>query len=236
MGGIESPSYEAEPLERTAEVLRLLAISEEQRDLAWRREFYAAAPGAYFAAGDPKGFSGPDGLPYFSMVTPQPGRMLEAYSIAHLLERATEDGFGIALNHRGEEADWVFRYGDLFSLRRYDDLEVEQPGPSILEPGAPPETVLLASPSEDFLPVWARRVVKDFLSRRLGVKQPGVLVVARGVTGGVPELAFNLYAEDFKLPAAFQEAMDLLGWFLPRHYSLVQVAKRDPLEAHFNPL
>ena len=58
------------------------------------------------------------------------------------------------------------------------------------------EKVLLAQPSESFLPKQTRQALKSFL-QSIGIKRPKIMMVCRTIDGQViQELAFNIFRED----------------------------------------
>jgi hypothetical protein len=171
---------------------------------------------ASLAPGEPDRFVGPDGFGYASLRLPPVAEAFPAWSILLLSEWCTENGCGLAVHDRDGGTAWVFTYGNLWSLRSLGTLDASPPGDA-----AQPETltaaeqVLVASPSEEALPPWARRTLRAHLEAA-GVTDPQVALVAR--PGRVPEHAFAL-----SLPAD-RDVAHRLTWVLPPHLGLLDIA------------
>jgi hypothetical protein len=227
-------------LAKTSETLRLLQTPEQARDAAWRARFYAAVVDASFAANPEQVMSGPDGFPYFVLVTPPTGVGFEPFCISHILEHCTDRGCGIALNPGPTGVDWVFKYGDLWSLRAYGRFEgdpSDEPGEGggveVVERG---REIMVGQPSDEFFPSWARNVVRAYL-QGIGVAQPKVMLIMDEKVRPKRSLVFNFHAEDFGGHEAFQGELRRLHWFLPLNRGLVGFQRgADELLRHLQPL
>jgi hypothetical protein len=191
-------------------------VPPDSRDEEWRRGFYAAVTTASLTPGTPDSFAGPDGFRYASLCLPPIGESFAAWSIALLAEWCTENGCGVAVHDREGATAWVFTYGNLWSLRSLGTLDASPPGDrQQVEVLAEEEQVLVASPSDDVLPPWARVVLRGHLETA-GVVAPRVALVAR--PGRVPEhsLAVTLPAD--------RAIAHRLTWVLPPHVGLLDIA------------
>ena len=194
----------------------LLATVAEARDEAWRRRFYIAIATASLTPGEPDTFVGPDGFPYASLRLPPVGEAFPAWSIVQVAEWCTDTGCGVAVHDRDGQTAWVFSYGNLWSLRALGTLDASPPGDTQrAETLAEEEQVLVASPSEQVLPTWARPTLREHVEA-LGVTDPMVALVAR--PGRVPEHALAL-----TLPAD-RSAAHRLTWVLPPHLGMLDIA------------
>ncbi len=223
----------------TQSVLELFETPWPQRDDGWRERFYDDVVEAAFATTEPKIFGGPDGFPYFRLVTPETEQAFEAYCVASLLEFATDRGIGIAFNPGEAGADWVFTYGDLFTLRHFGMFEVPAEPPTSKEAKEvlqESEEVMTGAPSDSFLPPYARDVLRHFLKTALGVESPKVLLMHRPSARPSQQLIFNLFPEDFETEEAYTTALQALKWFLPRHYGLTGVPQDSELAQNLFPL
>jgi hypothetical protein len=152
-----------------------------------------------------------------------------------ILEKLTEDGVGVVINRDGMSAQWVFTYGDLLTLRMFGTFEVALP-----EPVSAPETVqkgnqaMVGQPSEEYLPGYARKVLKNYLQRMMAIPDPGVFLLSRG--GPTQELVFSVFPENFASQEIFQGALGALTWFLPRHYRTANISKDSQWVQYFQPL
>jgi hypothetical protein len=221
-------------VEHVALLLALFEVPAEQRGGEWTARFYDAIREASLANPDPKIFYGPDQFPYFHLQTPTEGQPFEAFCLAGLLEYLTTHGLGAAINpSRGAQtAEWVFSYGDILCLRMYGTFQVDGP------PAGPPqsgEQVLVAAPSENLLPGYAREVLHRYLSESLAVEDPGVLLLSRADPLS-RQLVFSVFPEDYEAPGHFKGALQSLRWFLPQHYELGAISKKSPIAGHFVPL
>jgi hypothetical protein len=219
-------------------LLDLFAVSPEQRDDEWRNKFYANVVDVSFRCETPQLFAGPDGFPYFSLLSPEPHIGFESFCICNLVEAATRDGFGIVINRRADGADWVFSYGDLVTLRLTGGFHV----PST--PSSPPqkvltshgEKVLLGTPSETYLPTYARAVIRRFMQKSLNVENPGVFLMVRASDPVPNQLVFSFFREDYGSDQEYFNVMRWISWFLPRNYQITGVPKSADLCRNFVPL
>lgn len=224
---------------KTGVTLELLETPQDARDAAWRRKFYEAVATASFRCTEPQVAEGPDGFPYFGLLSPEPFVGFESFCISNLLETLTENGLGVAINPEpGGSADWVFSYGDVLTLRLFQSLDVSgagtptPPSAETIEGGA---AVLIGQPSETFLPGYCRRAIDRFLKSR-GVVDPKVFVMHRASDAAPQQLVFSVFPEDFPSADAFRDALNRISWFLPRHYPVVAIERASDLARSFAPL
>ena len=161
--------------------------------------------------GAPRTFVGPDAFPYVDLrVAAGPGTT----SVAGETEWCTDNGHGAVVHDREGGTVWVYRYGVLWSLRSFGRVDVSPEGddhqPVVLDD---PEQVLVAQPTEQVLPPWARSVLRHHL-RAAGVVAPEVALVDRPT--GARGLALSLPADP--------DAAHRLTWALPPHLFLVDLA------------
>jgi hypothetical protein len=225
-------------LARTDQVVKLLVTPREQRDDAWREAFLEAIVDASLAAQQPQVIQGPDGFGYFVLRRPPVGQPFEPFCVSHILEMCTERGLGIVVEPSGGAAEWVFTYGDLFSLRAYgsfrgdplDGAEEAAPSTGVLGKDTP---VMIGAPSEEILPSWARRVIASFLKQVGHVSEPRVLVMVEPARSPRRNLVFNVHPEDFPSGEQFQSVLNALGWFLPPNRLVVGMSRKAGLETSF---
>lgn len=95
------------------------------------------------------------------------------------------------------------------------------------------EKVLIAQPSESFLPNETRKKIKEYLIS-IGIENPMMMLVTRKIENEmIPELAFNIYIEDYKNKDEHKYYMQRISWYLPRHYVLLSVPKKSELNNGF---
>ncbi|GAB4579975.1 MAG: hypothetical protein Fur0022_27140 [Anaerolineales bacterium] len=218
-------------------ILSLLATPDDQRGPEWVAQFYAHIVDCSLTDDIPQVFFGPDHFPYFGLNTPPADQPYQEFCIRSVLEKLTEDGVGVAINREGLNAEWVFSYGDLLTLRMFGVFEVSE-SDNVWEPnsGAKGNQVLVSQPSEAFLPGYARKVIGTYMKKMMGIAEPRVFLLSRPGVTPPQELVFSVFAEDFATPEIFQGALGALRWFLPRHYGLVSIPKDSPLGQYFQPL
>lgn len=214
----------------------LFQIPQEQRDENWRQTFYENVPTASFACGNPQVFKGPDGFPYFVLRTPEPNIPFESFCIRNMKDDfLLEKGLGVAINPKDNSVDWVFSYGDIVNLHLNKEFftktdKVEIQNEETIKQG---EKLLLAQPSESFLPGQTRQALKSFL-QSIGIKRPKIMMVCRTIDGQViQELAFNIFREDFESIDHLNYRLKQISWFLPRHYIVLSLPRDSNFTNNF---
>ena len=224
---------------KTQTMVDLFKIPQEQRDDNWRQTFYDNVQSASYACGNPQTFTGPDGFPYFVLKTPEANKPFESFCIRNMKDDfLMEKGFGVAINPRDNSVDWVFSYGDIVNLHlnkefftKTDTVELEN-----VETIKKDEKVLLAQPSESYLPRQTRQALKVFL-QSVGIKKPKIMMVCRTIEGQViQELAFNVFPEDFPSTEHLNYRLKQISWFLPRHYVVLALPKSSNFTSNFSDL
>jgi hypothetical protein len=80
----------------TTALAGLLAVPPEERDDAWRANFFRAVPNASLASFDPQIENGPDTFPYFQLAMPDAGPFTP-FSIVHILNDVLQNGAGVVI-------------------------------------------------------------------------------------------------------------------------------------------
>jgi len=221
---------------KTQTMIDLFGIPKDQRDEEWRRSFYDNVQSASYACGNPQVFKGPDGFPYFILKTPEANQPFESFCIRNMKDDfLLEKGFGVAINPNEHSADWVFSYGDIVNLHlnkefftKTDNVKIQNE-----EVIKKKEQVLLAQPSESYLPKLTRQTLKTFL-QSTGIKSPKIMMVCRTIEGQViQELAFNIFREDFQSIDELNYRLNQISWFLPRHYIILSLPKKSDFIKNF---
>jgi len=226
---------------KTDTLLKLFETPREARDDAWRSAFFDAIVDASMASTENQVMQGPDGFPYFVLQRPPIGTAFTPFCVSHILDHCTEQGLGIVVEPTERGPEWVFTYGDLFSLRAYGTFEGDPadhdaprgPAREVLEKDTP---VMIGSPNEEMLPAWARRVLASFLKQAAHVDDPRVLVMVEPSRVPARNLVFNIHPEDFPSQADFERIMNVLGWFMPPNRSVIAVSRTSSLADAFLPL
>lgn len=207
-------------LGKTEILHRLLAQPAEARDERWLHEFEQAAPDASMAAGEPQVQAGPDGFPYFQLHLPPVGEAFSTFSVNHVLPVCTEQGFGCLVGGVDGAPPWVLTYGNLWSLRVSGEFGRHNPSRR-----NPEGRLLTATPSDELMPDWARKVLRSWLEF-MGVADVGVLLAVDGSQGEpVDWLAFSIFPDMFADAARYNDVMNRLHWFLPPRYAVLGVQR-----------
>ena len=217
-------------LSKTQELQTLFAVASDLRDAAWRRRFRAAVVDASLVSFQPQIERGPDGFPYFQLAIP-PGGEFTPFSLSHLLPYVLEHGLGAVVYRdatRLTPPEWVFTFGALLGLQMFGTLDTEGTQDAALSAGAvvsetlaAPRQILIAVPSEEFLPAIARRALGRYL-RETGIADPGVALIVDPTLRPPQNLSFNVSAANFGGDEArYRSFMSRLRWFLPEPCGLI---------------
>jgi len=229
---------------KTGIVVALFEIPHEQRNDEWYSQFYENVVTASFAAASPQVLTGPDGFPYFILNNPVINKPFESFCIKNMMDDfLLEKGWGVVFNP-GEDgsADWVFTYGNILSLHLNNqffpvtnaadvqNIEFTKTVGLIKKE----EKVLVAQPSEAYLPLYTRRVLKAFLQSK-GIIRPKLMLLSSVNEGNViNKLAFNIHPENYPDTCQLDYLMQQVGWFLPPNYIIVPLPKKSGLETDFH--
>jgi hypothetical protein len=226
---------------KTAILAELFATPRKDRDDAWRAKFFDAITTAAMTTTESQIIGGPDGFPYFVLAMPAAGKPFSPVCLGEVLEHCTDRGVGIVVAPGEHGPEWVFSYGDLFSMRAYQTFDGDPvdanasaaPATEVLEKDTP---VMIGAPSDEMIPSWARPVLSSFLAQVGGVKEPSVLVMVRPSESPARNLVFNVHPEDFASPDEFGAVLRRLGWFLPRGRSVIGMSRTSSIASSFVPL
>ena len=212
---------------------QLLALSPDQRPADWERTFYGTIAAAALAPAQPAEFTGPDGLPYAAVTLDQTGNA--QLSLTTMAPTLIDRGMGVALNPRPDRsADWVFTCGDLLSLRICGQIAA---APAVAKTVIETDhEVLVASPSDAFLPPATRAVLRRFMRETLGIPHPSVFLIVDAAVEPPESLVFNIAGQALAAGWTEEGALRYLHWFLPRHYRLITVPPDSSLARHYQPL
>lgn len=206
----------------------LLKAPKADRDDQWVSKFLSHVAEAAFISGEPQVIKGPDGFPYFQFFLPKGDQPTEYYVLSDMLDDfLLENGFGIALEPRNNQVEWILSYGDLmhYAIHRTFAIPTEHlfgKGEQADETIDGKEHIKTLDPPTYILPEKSRKVIKGFLEAQ-GVKDPKVCLLDRSESGKGRELAFSLVPWQFANDNKYHQTMEVLGWFLPSYYSYVAI-------------
>ncbi|MCW5588171.1 MAG: hypothetical protein KIT27_00775 [Legionellales bacterium] len=235
----EQPNSNLGDLRKTNIIYQLCQIPVARRDEAWSQHFLTHVAAASFRCGEPQVITGPDGFPYFQLLLPEPGKHFECFVIEKMVDDfLLANGLGIVINPSGDQPDWVFTYGDilnfklnkefyspheLFNIKNHD--EVFPSGTHLV----------VGEPAQSVLPDVTRNILREFFKGN-GILSPKVSLIMEKTHDGIQkDLAFNITPQDFKNEPEFRQFLQALGWYFPRHYSIMGKAE-NPSASDFKPL
>lgn len=229
-------------LAKTGALYELISVPEADRGEDWSAAFLANLPAASFRCGNPQIIQGPDGFPYFQLFLPEPGVEFQCYVIDRMKDDfLLERGLGVAINPTNTGPAWVLSYGDVLNFHLHNEFYStgETPFSKQLsdEVTESEEEVMIGQPSELLLPQLTRNILRDYLTSN-GVDSPKVLLMMRRLNSGPgisQDLVFNITPQNFDSEETYRSVMQLLAWFLPRHYSFVGMREQS-FENGFMPL
>lgn len=222
---------------KTPLMIEAFKVPVEERDENWMQAFLKNVQTASYACGQPQTLQGPDGFTYFILQSPEENKAFESFCIRNMTEDfLLQRGCGVVINPKTDgTADWVFSYGDIVNLYcrqefYTDDNTLGLPQTEIIKEA---EQVMVGQPSESFLPRAARGVLKNYFEF-IGIKKPKVMLVNRTAKGQLSQsLAFNMFSENFTSTAEFESRIKQIGWFLPKHYTLLSIPKSSDIKSGF---
>lgn len=222
-------------LDRTATLAALFAAPREQRDADWLDRFYDAAWFGSVELASPEPFTGPDGMPYLRLNLPGEGAAFESQCLADLAEQCLERGIGAAFfagaGDPPEASQFVFPYGVIDSMARYDNAagdpidldDWSRPPPPPLKRGLfgfgrtqePLREVLVATPSADYLPPYAARALNHYLNVRWELPDPHVQLLIDPQLRPTRNLVIGRKRNSFSDEGFVQDLMRYTTWYLP---------------------
>ena len=219
-------------VELTQQLHEQLGVEPAKRTQEWKQTFYDTVSDAALAMNDPQVVQGPDGFQYFVLGFPQPNVQFQGVSISVVLEHCLDHGLGIVLNPRQGAADWVFSFGNLWTKWSLNTFEPPIPESKQPDPGQERQ-IMIGSPSEDFLPPFARSAIRRYMEERVKIEEPKVMLITDEAAVPSDSLAFNIFKEDCRDEEHYRAIMTYLRWFLPGHYGLVSIPKDAPFIERF---
>ena len=216
--------------EQTYVLKQLFKTPSEKREQDWLERFYSTVPEALLMDFEPQVSRGPDGFPYLELAIPDPGPF-NGFCIAQILDALLDKGVGVVVwgdSRRGDNPEWVFRYGHLLSYKLYGRFDDRSPEQLVHGGGArrieTPEEhrYLVTDPGEDYLPERTRELMLDYIRKVSKHPEPKIRVMYDAALNPPKNLLLNITPYHFggdqqKLAAAMKH----LGWFLPPSYAMV---------------
>ncbi|MDR3206670.1 MAG: hypothetical protein LBT41_06245 [Candidatus Methanoplasma sp.] len=215
-------------LEKTAVLQELFKTPHDLRDGGWTDEFLSNVVDASFRDNPERQvITGPDGMPYFVLLTPEPGVPFSCFVIRHMMPQfLLEEGWGVVINPATPNPDWVFKYGDLLNLELHGQFyktdELWAPKVESVEKLKASENVLMGMPDGSILPEFAFALLKRILSD-FGLP-PRIALMVRA---GKMSLAFPYTPDMFEDPSHFQRLMQIIDWIMPSQYCVLYMSDNE---------
>ena len=215
-------------LEKTVSLNALVEIPFDQRDQKWVEDFLNNIDSANLKLGNPEVIIASDGFPYIQLQTVTTDESFQAFVISKQLPTILMQGFGIVINPQNERPDWVFSYGDICNYELNDAFYTDD---SIFSKNkeqvviGQDEKILIGQPSDTILPKYLKNQIREFL-KHAGISTPKAMMIARDFESEETvkqDLVFNFTPPQFESEKAFQQVAATIGWFLPKHYSILFV-------------
>ena len=194
----------------------LLQQPESRRDDNWEVEFLKLIVTSKVQVAEQQAKAGPDGWPYLLIKSGPQGDQ----PFLSIVEWAAQRGIGLAVNTHKMVPDYVFTYGMLWNYAMNRQFVTAGPSP---KPGtvtiAENEDMLVGAPTEEYLPQFVRKVLREFLNAQ-GMANPRITVLSTKDYRVVDLLFSSESLNDLK-PKDFRPMSEALAWFLPLHYNLI---------------
>lgn len=200
----------------------LLTTEIEKRDQTWEAAFLKALPSAPARVISPDPSEGPDHWPYLLV---EAGNLQDDDSMESVVGWLSTRGIGLAVNPSKAAPDYVLTYGMIWNFRERGEFlttpdVVSGAGLFEVKNG---QQLWVGVPTEQFLPPYVRKVLKQFLADQ-AIFAPKILMVS---TDNVHfDLCFSV--ESMKSPPANEHSniAEALSWFLPAHYSVSLLSEK----------
>lgn len=206
-----------------------LETIEENRDQAWDEKFFKllTESNLHILAEDPQ--QGPDGWPYLicelseqsTVANITTERIDSAQKILHWL---SSRGIGLVVNPKSMPyPDYIFSYGMIWSFRetgyfiKYQNMSIDKQ--LVIEPSA---NIKVGSPTVEYLPVYVRSVIKDFL-RDQSIFDARILMIS--TDGQNYDLCFSIESLGLPPESEHEGILEAISWFLPPHYTIAVISE-----------
>lgn len=194
----------------------LTNIPESERNSSWENSLFQALSEENLSLVNPDPQYGPDGWPYiFAKTESDSGEPAQK-----ILRWLSERGLGLVLNPEKPLPDFVFSYGMIWHFREtgYFYLpKANSPSQEAIN-FSNKDIKISGQPSVGFLPIYVRKILKEFFQQQ-SVLAPKILMVS--LDGVNFDLAFSLASLGNPPESEHETVCETIAWFLPTHYSIL---------------
>ncbi len=200
----------------------LLKTGIDKRDQLWEAAFLKALPSAPARVISPDPSEGPDHWPYLLV---EAGHPQDGDSMENVVGWLSTRGIGLAVNPSKASPDYVLTYGMIWNYReRGEFLTMTEPAAKAglfeIKDG---QQLWVGVPTEQFLPTYVRKIIKQFLADQ-AIFVPKFLMVSTDNKNF--DLCFSV--ESMKSPPTIEHSniAEALSWFLPAHYGVSLLSEK----------
>lgn len=200
---------------------QLIQQPEALRNEEWESDFLTQFVQLKVQLDGDQAKAGPDGWPYLHVRTTGEG----AEPVMQVIQWLAAKGIGLVVNAHKMVPDYVFTYGMLWNFAETGRFADPAGARATGQADYTGKKMIFGPPTEKYLPPYVRTVLRDFL-RAQGFVQPRILVAT---TADYLETDLLLSIESIGGLAATEQRRfaEMLGWFLPLHYSLILAGEKD---------
>ncbi len=205
----------------------LLKTPLEARDQEWEKAFLYILPQQKFQILEETPKQGPDGFPYLMVGIDSEG----TESAAKVFDWLSDKGIGLVVNPFGEMPDYVLTYGQIWNYKERNEInsypnvnDNAQEGQFKIEPG---QKVHTGEPSEDYLPNYVRKILRDFFQQQ-GMNDIRINMISVDTDSADKkhyDLCFSLESLNNPKSTDHRDLLEAISWFLPSHYSLALMSE-----------
>lgn len=214
-------------IEKTQIIIELFKIPNLSRNDIWYRTFNENIHSASFTSRKDQVFTFPEHFPYFLLDIPKTNNPSDSFCLKNLKDDfLIEHGCGIIIFSE-YFMEWIFSFGDIMDFHLTNKFNAKSDSPPVQY-----EEVLnlnkhglLFQPIVIYLPKQTKHYLKLFLISIGVVKPKTIIYCTKNGNIEIPQLAFNIFKEDFESTVLFNEILDKICWFLPRHYVIFSIPK-----------
>lgn len=199
----------------------ILDIPQDKRDVQWENEFFHAFTQGQVSvmSADPQ--QGPDSWPYLLVETEQESEE----SVQKIIHWLYDKGIGLVVNPTEEYPDYVFTYGMIWHFKEtgFFYKTVDQIKPELVEIKEQSK-VFYGEPNQQFLPVYVRKILKEFF-RDQGLLDVKTILLSDD--GKNYDLCFSLESLGNPPTKEHSGIAEAISWFLPPHYPIILISDKN---------
>ena len=202
----------------------------DERNQSWIDVFNISIKNYRFEALLPNVFEDRIGMSYLNLTF----NNQNGHEIDEFIEKSLEDGYGICINGKENEQDWLFTYGELLDYhlnkKFYSNQILEPFTGNVIDRYFHEKQATIGQPSEKYLPQITRLQIKKLLSS-FGLENIKIALIWWRENNRIT-LAFEIVPEMFKNPTddSLHSLLKFIGWYLPNHYDNIFIKGNEDFE------